>query len=286
MAKYSVPVSWLGLITWPLTNTRRNHGGTEMSDNKKYYYLKFKENYFEQDHVKYIESKENGHTYSLILIKLYLKSIKYDGQLRVNEFIPYRANDVDILAKVINHDSDHVMHAINLANSLGIVDIIDSGEMWISDVQNFIGHSSTEAERIKTYRKKLKEIPDKPDSNDEKPPKVAKKEGVQMYDKSTPELELDIETELEKESGAKKKTDPPKKLYLDNVKLTDPQHTELLKKFGEKGTTEMIYNLSLYLHSSGKKYKSHYHTILKWDQGEKKKAAANKPRPGKITTMY
>jgi len=35
--------------------------GESMSDNKKYYYLKFKEHYFDQDHVKVIESMQNGH---------------------------------------------------------------------------------------------------------------------------------------------------------------------------------------------------------------------------------
>ena len=51
-----------------------------MSENKRYYYLKFKENYFDQDHVKVIESMSNGFEYSLILLKLYLKSLKFEGE--------------------------------------------------------------------------------------------------------------------------------------------------------------------------------------------------------------
>jgi len=31
-----------------------------MSDNKKYYYLKLKDNYFDQDHIKVIEAREKN----------------------------------------------------------------------------------------------------------------------------------------------------------------------------------------------------------------------------------
>ena len=49
-----------------------------------------------------------------------------------------------------------------------------------------------------------------------------------------------------------------------NVKLTDNEKKKLLEKFGSKTTTEMIENLSGYIASKGKKYKSHYATILNW----------------------
>lgn len=181
-----------------------------MSDNKKYYYLKFKENFFEQDHIKYLESMENGYIYSLILIKLYLKAIKYDGQLRVNEFIPYEAGKVNILSKAIGHDNDHVMHAINAAKSLGLIEITDTGEMWMTDIQNFIGHGSTEAERKAIYRKKIKALPNKA----KKAPKTTKKVG-QCPDKRPPELEIDIETEKEIDIDLVEKigVDIPSSLY-------------------------------------------------------------------------
>ena len=72
-----------------------------MSDNQKYYYLKFKDNYFDQDHIKVIESMQNGHTYSLILIKLYLKSLKFDGQLYLTAMKAYQ-NELKIWAKKNN----------------------------------------------------------------------------------------------------------------------------------------------------------------------------------------
>ena len=50
-----------------------------MSDNRKYYYLKLKENYFDEDAIVLLESMQDGVLYSNILLKLYLKSLKNGG---------------------------------------------------------------------------------------------------------------------------------------------------------------------------------------------------------------
>ena len=46
-----------------------------MSDNRKYYYLKLKENYFDDDSIVLLESMQDGVLYSNILLKLYLEDI-------------------------------------------------------------------------------------------------------------------------------------------------------------------------------------------------------------------
>ena len=156
-----------------------------MADNEKYYYIKLKDSYFDQDNIKVLESMKNGHIYSLIIIKLYLKASKTDGQLMMTQRIPYDPNNVSILANVIGHDVDHVKEAIRLGVQLDLIKIIDGKEIWMTEIQNMIGKSSTEADRIRLYRKKLDEklLPESAD--------------VQMYDKCTPEIEIEIEKEIE-----------------------------------------------------------------------------------------
>jgi hypothetical protein len=56
-----------------------------------------------------------------------------------------------------------------------------------------------------------------------------------------------------------------KKVYEDVVYLSDVEYDKLLTQFGEEGTKERILKLSLYIKSKGKKYKSHYATILIWE---------------------
>lgn len=57
---------------------------------------------------------------------------------------------------------------------------------------------------------------------------------------------------------------PEKKIFLDDVRLTDKQHAALLSKFGEPDTVKAIEYLNNYKMSKGKKYESDYHTILNW----------------------
>ena len=58
-----------------------------MSDNRKYYYLKLKENYFDEDAIVLLESMQDGILYSNILLKLYLKSLK-NAEVVADEIIP------------------------------------------------------------------------------------------------------------------------------------------------------------------------------------------------------
>ena len=124
-------------------------------DNQKYYYIKLKDSYFEQDNIKVLESLPNGHIFSLILIKMYLKASKYNGQLMMTSSIPYDPNNLEVLASVLNHDVSHVRDAIRAGVKLDLITILDGREIWLTEIQNMIGRSSTEADRIRSYRQRL-----------------------------------------------------------------------------------------------------------------------------------
>jgi|TARA_Y100000310_G_scaffold233219_1_gene236090 hypothetical protein len=69
---------------------------------------------------------------------------------------------------------------------------------------------------------------------------------------------------------------------FNNILLSDEEHQKLQDKFNST-YSEKIENLSAYLESKGKKYKSHYATILSWDRKEVKDGnlrTGNKPKPG------
>jgi hypothetical protein len=63
-----------------------------------------------------------------------------------------------------------------------------------------------------------------------------------------------------KESKVKESKDK----YLDFVYLSKAEHKKLIDQLGEKKTKEYIEKLNAYIGSKGKKYKSHYFTILNW----------------------
>ena len=82
-----------------------------MAENKKYYYLKLKENFFNSDEIVLIENMQDGILYSNILLKLYLLSLKYNGFLRLNENITYSAQ---MIATITRHEVGTVERALNI----------------------------------------------------------------------------------------------------------------------------------------------------------------------------
>ena len=64
-----------------------------------------------------------------------------------------------------------------------------------------------------------------------------------------------------------KETDKEKTRTVgDGVVMTDGQLKLLTTRFGEEGARQRIERLSLYKLSTGKKYKSDYHTVLNWER--------------------
>nr|DAO65173.1 MAG TPA: DnaD like replication protein [Caudoviricetes sp.] len=157
-----------------------------MADNKKYYYLKLKENFFDSDSMVLLESMQDGVLYSNILMKMYLKSLKNNGKLLLNDTIPY---NTQMIATITRHQVGTVEKAIEVFNQLGLIDILDGGMIYMSDIELFVGQSSTEGDRKRAERLRLKQSDNL---------KIG-----QMSDIHPPEIEKEIEIELDKENRDK-----------------------------------------------------------------------------------
>lgn len=158
-----------------------------MADNKKYYYLKLKENFFDSEDMKLLQAMKDGYVYSDILLKLYLQSLRQEGRLMYRGIVPYTP---DMIATITNHQVGTVEKAIRTLEQMGFIEILDNGAIYMTDIQNFIGQSSTEADRIRKYRKTInaeKTMVSAIESVTNDMTNVATNE-VQMYDESTPEI--------------------------------------------------------------------------------------------------
>ena len=154
-----------------------------MSDNKKYYYLRLKENFFDSDELKILESMKDGYLYSNILLKLYLRSLKNDGKLVVNDRIPYNA---EMLASVTGHQIGTVKQALSIFKDLGLIDVLENGAIYMLDIQNFIGKGSSEADRKREYRQRIETDRTNVQTNLR-----------QISEKSPPEIEIELEKDIE-----------------------------------------------------------------------------------------
>ena len=214
-----------------------------MSDNRKYYYLKLKENYFDDDSIVLLESMQDGVLYSNILLKLYLKSLKHGGRLQLDEDIPYTAQ---MIATITRQQIGTVERALQIFLKLGLVEVLESGTFYMSNIELLIGQSSTEAERKRAARLQNKAL------------SAPRTNGGHLSDIRPPEIEKGH----------------PARAYgrYQNVFLTDGELADLQASFPAVWE-QYIEKLSEYMASTGKRYQSHAATIRRWAGEDAKKAA-------------
>ena len=231
-----------------------------MSDNRKYYYLKLKENYFDDDSIVLLESMQDGVLYSNILLKLYLKSLKHGGRLQLDENIPYTAQ---MIATITRQQIGTVERALQIFLKLGLVEVLDSGTFYMSNIELLIGQSSTEAERKRAARLQNKAL------------SAPRTNGGHLSDIRPPEIELEKEIEIKREiEKGRSESGRTARAYgrYQNVFLTDEELADLQASFPTVWG-QYIEKLSEYMASTGKRYQSHAATIRRWAGEDAKKVA-------------
>ena len=232
-----------------------------MSDNRKYYYLKLKENYFDDDSIVLLESMQDGVLYSNILLKLYLKSLKHGGRLQLDENIPYTAQ---MIATITRQQIGTVERALQIFLKLGLVEVLDSGTFYMSNIELLIGQSSTEAERKRAARLQNKAL------------SAPRTNGGHLSDIRPPEIEIELEKEIKIEKEREGETGHPAPAAYgryNNVILTDTELSGLKTELPDKWEY-YIDRLSCHIASTGKQYQSHAATIYKWAQEDAAKGKA------------
>ena len=229
-----------------------------MADNRKYYYLKLKDNFFDGDSIVLLENMQDGILYSNILLKLYLKSLKNGGRLQLDEHIPYTAQ---MIATLTRHQIGTVERALNIFRQLGLVEELDGGLLYMTDIELMIGQSSTEAERKRAARLENKAL------------FPTRTNGGHLSDICPPEIEIkkeiDIESEKERDAG---QATPTVYGRYNNIYLTDTELSELQTELPD--TWDFYINrLSEYMASKGKSYDNHAATIRRWAASDTKTTA-------------
>lgn len=167
-------------------------------DNTKFYWLQLKEDFFDEDAIDWLEEQPNGKEYSLFYLKLCLKSLRTNGILirKVgNMLIPY---DHVKLGELTKTSPDTVMVAMNLLIQIGLVQKLQNGELYMTQVEHMIGSQSKGAFKKQQQRLRGKNVLELEEGQkeDKCPPEIEK------------ELELEQEEELEKEKEIEQEETP------------------------------------------------------------------------------
>ena len=124
-------------------------------ENNRYYWLKLKRDFFKRHDIRIVEEMPNGKDYILFYLKMLVESVDHEGCLRFSDTIPYNE---DMLATITNTNADTVRMAMKIFTELGMIEVIDDGTIYMSEVQRMIGSASDTdgARRQARFREKKK----------------------------------------------------------------------------------------------------------------------------------
>lgn len=228
---------------------------------KKYFWLKLKDDFFNQKEIKMLRKLAGGDTFTIIYLKILLLSLKNDGRVYYDGIAK---NMVEEIALEIDEQIDNVTLTFNYLQSKGLLVFNADDEVELSNVHQMIGSESASASRVRKHRmnKALQ-------SNDE----VTK---MKRLSNTEIEIEKEIDKELDKEKEGKNKPaskkPPARHKYgeYNNVLLTDEQLAKLKHEF-PNDWEQRIENVSNYCESTGKSYKNYYATIKNWAKKDNEK---------------
>jgi predicted phage replisome organizer len=126
-----------------------------MSSNpKKYYWLKLKDDFFMNPKIKKLRKIAGGDTYTIILQKIMLLSIKSEGLV---EFQHIEKTFSEELALHLDEETINVEVTLQFMNSNGLIESNDEDHFILPFIPELIGSEVDSAERVRRLRNKRKD---------------------------------------------------------------------------------------------------------------------------------
>lgn len=201
--------------------------------NKRYYWLKLKNDFFEGDEINWLEEQENGAVYILFYLKLCLWFLRSDGVLmrRVGKMeIPY---DTKKLAEITGTPLPAAETAMALLTSAGLVEVQENGALFMPQMEDMTGSETERAAIMRKYRTpKTEKENHSEDSDREIEVQSSNHNVITMLPEpnhnvitSLPETDHIVDTEIEKEleSELESETEPEKESDADTESLLYPE---------------------------------------------------------------
>lgn len=158
-----------------------------LSRNKRFFWLKLKEDFFDEDAISWMLEQPKGKDYCIFYLKLCLMSLKKEGylirELNKTLCVPY---DQGQLARLTMTDEDTVIVAMEILKKLELISISENGGIFLNQVPDMIGSETNKAEFMRKKRERDKLL--------------AGNNVTQLLPKSYPEIEK--ETKKDKDTAA------------------------------------------------------------------------------------
>ena len=118
---------------------------------KKKYWIKLEKDFLNSSQIKVIKNMQNGKDYIIFYLALMLESTNTEGHLRFSELVPYNE---EMLASVTDTNVDIVRSAMKVFQSLGLIQVLENGTIFLPDVPKRVGKECDSAERVRLFRER------------------------------------------------------------------------------------------------------------------------------------
>lgn len=187
------------------------------ADNKKYYWLKLKRDFFKRHDIRIIEEMPNGKDYILFYLKMLLESIDHEGELRFSDTIPYNEQ---MLSVITNTNIDIVRSAMKAFSELNMIEVFDDSTIYMAEVQKLIGSETAGAERVRKHRENKRLL-----------------QCNAVVTKCNTEKEKEIDIDIDKEKKSEKKRETTHTLFerlISDYNISDLLQTKMSEWFKYK----------------------------------------------------
>ncbi|MEG3807913.1 phage replisome organizer N-terminal domain-containing protein [Aerococcus mictus] len=161
---------------------------------KKYFWLKLKNDFFEQKEIKMLRRIAGGDTYTIIYLKMLLLSLSNEGKIYYDGIAE---NMVSEIALSIDEDEENVQVTFTYLLNKGLIVFgEDEDELELTNIASMIGSESDSARRMRKHRlKKMSQSDTLPSHSDKRVTAPLRGSDAEI------EKEIDIEIDKEQQQG-------------------------------------------------------------------------------------
>ncbi|RJU18408.1 phage replisome organizer N-terminal domain-containing protein [Veillonella sp. AF36-20BH] len=175
-----------------------------MSEPKRYFWLKLHKDFFQRKEIKRLRKIAGGDTYTIIYLKMLLRSIMSDGKLYFDGLEDDFASE---LALDLDEKEENVQITIQYLLKSGLLEMCSDEEYYLPDTKDSTGCETAAASRMRKCRAKK----DKLERNNVTP----------MLQSGYGEIEIELEKEKELEIDSSAKSTTTKRKRFEKPTLSE-----------------------------------------------------------------
>ena len=122
---------------------------------KKYYWLKLKEEFFADKAIKKLRKIAGGDTYTIIYLKMLLKAVKQGNRLY---FEGVEENFPAELALELDEDEDNVVVTLQFLQAKGLMQVMSEEEFFLTQCEEMVGSETDAARRMRISRNRRRAL--------------------------------------------------------------------------------------------------------------------------------